>query len=360
MRRAHLSLLICPECRADQLSFKAVRESEGDVIREGSIVCDACAKEYPILKSIPRFVPIENYASSFGFEWLQHARTQYDSYTGVPISETRFFKETKWPRHLAGQRLLEVGSGSGRFTEIAVKTGATVCSLDYSFAVEANYASNGRNPNLLIVQGDIYKMPFRETSFEKVLCIGVLQHTPDVKKSYLTLTRYLKPGGRITVDVYKRNDTLRGHLGKLVSTKYFVRPITRHIPPERLYKVVKGYINTVWPAARVINKIPKLGNWLNWRLLIADYRGVFPLSEEHLKEWAILDTFDMTSPKFDRPQTIATMLNWSKEAGLTEVESHYGYNGVECRGRRPGPDWDGPLPRTSTCSPPDHAIPLVI
>ena len=33
-------------------------------------------------------------------------------------------------------------------------------------------------------------------------------------------------------------------------------------------------------------------------LLIADYRGILDLSEEQLKEWAILDTFDVLSPMY--------------------------------------------------------------
>ena len=65
--------------------------------------------------------------------------------------QKRFFESSKWSRDLKGETILEVGSGSGRFTEHAVSTGAMVISLDYSIAVEANYASNGHNKNLLIV-----------------------------------------------------------------------------------------------------------------------------------------------------------------------------------------------------------------
>src|SRR6185437_11529200 len=123
---------------------------------------------------VPRFVPRENYASGFGLEWTKHARTQYDSYSGIRASELRFFGQTGWPRDLTGELILEVGSGSGRFTEQAVSTGATVVSLDYSYAVEANFASNGARSNLLIVQADIFAMPFRPNTFDRVFCFGVL------------------------------------------------------------------------------------------------------------------------------------------------------------------------------------------
>lgn len=334
MRPEHPHLLACPECKGS-LALAPGAVLAGGSIETGQLGCARCHAHYDILRHVPRFVPLDNYASGFGLEWTQHARTQYDSYTGTKISETRFFNETKWPRDLRGELLLEVGSGSGRFTEQAAGTGATVVSIDYSVAVEANYASNGGRSNVLIAQGDIYRLPVREAAFDKVLCLGVLQHTPDPERSFHTLVRYLKPGGRLTVDVYKRNDSLRGWIGKLFATKYIVRPFTRRMEPHALYRRVTAYINFMWPLARVINRIPRFGRWLNWRLLVADYRGVFDLSEDLLKEWAILDTFDMLSPRYDYPQTLDTVRGWFAKAGLEEVEVHYGYNGIEGRGRKP-------------------------
>jgi ubiquinone/menaquinone biosynthesis C-methylase UbiE/uncharacterized protein YbaR (Trm112 family) len=333
VRTEHLQHLACPECKG-RLNLLPGHVLSGESVETGRLECDGCRRQYPIERHIPRFVPLENYAAGFGLEWTRHSRTQYDSYTGVKISETRFFKETKWPTKMPGERLLEVGSGSGRFTECAAATGAMVVSVDYSVAVEANYASNGTKPNVLIVQGDIYKLPVRDEYFDKVLCIGVLQHTPDPARAFMELPRYLKPGGRLTVDVYKKKNSIRGYLGRLVSTKYIVRPLTRRMAPEKLYRRVEAYINFMWPIARVINRIPKIGRWLNWRLLVADYRGVFPLPEHLLKEWAILDTFDMLSPRYDYPQTIETVREWFEKAGLEEVEVQYGYNGIEGRGRK--------------------------
>ena len=98
-------------------------------------------------------------------------------------SEQRFFGETGWPRDMAGELILEVGSGSGRFNEQAARTGATVVSLDYSYAVDANNASNGARNNVLIVQADVFAMPFRPRSFDRVFCFGMLQHTPRVPRA---------------------------------------------------------------------------------------------------------------------------------------------------------------------------------
>ena len=90
----------------------------------------------------------------------------------------------------------------------------------------------------------------------------------------------------------------------------------------------------MWPLSTKLMKIPKIGNSLNWRLLIGDYSS-YGLSDALLKEWAYLDTFDMLSPRYDSPQTISTIRRWFVEAGLIDIDVHYGYNGVEGRGRKP-------------------------
>ena len=325
MRREHLSLLRCPACKG-VLTLSAQREQEGRV-ETGALTCAACIREYPVLRYIPRFVPLENYASGFGLEWTRHARTQYDSDSGISQSRERFFSETRWPAQLMGERILEAGSGSGRFTEHAAATGATVCSLDYSYAVEANYASNGRKPNVLIVQGDIYAMPFAYASFDRAFCFGVLQHTPHPYRAFRSLVRYVKPGGPIAIDIYKKT------VGQyLLSTKYAVRPLTKRLPPEQLYRLVRLWVNGLWPVAGVVRRVPKVGVSLNWRLLIADYSRL-GLSGPQLREWAVLDTFDMLAPAYDIPERLPVVRRWFERAGLTEIDVHYGWNGIEGRGK---------------------------
>jgi hypothetical protein len=90
----------------------------------------------------------------------------------------------------------------------------------------------------------------------------------------------------------------------------------------------------MWPLVKALRLVPK-GRALSWRLLIADYYGDLPLSEEQLQEWAILDTFDMLSPVYDRPQRVEDVRNWFEKAGLEDVTVEKGYNGILGRGRRP-------------------------
>jgi SAM-dependent methyltransferase len=327
MKQKWLEYLVCPMCEGELL-LANVRIKNNDAIEEGTLQCGRCNKKFEIVRYIPRFVSLENYASGFGFEWTKHARTQFDSYSGDNVSEARFFSETKWARNLSGEVILEVGSGSGRFTEQALATGAIVVSMDYSYAVEANYASNGSNDNVFIVQADLYKMPFKKSFFDKVLCIGVLQHTPNVERAFAALPKYLKPGGSLVIDVYRK----RSFVERLFMVANWARLFTKNMSHERLYKWVSVYVNAIWPIITLIHT--HYGPRLSSILVVPYYGNKYKLSEEMLKEWAILDTFDRLSPVYDNPQTIETITKWFANANLAQVDIQYGLNGIVGRAKK--------------------------
>jgi len=324
MKENFVDYLACPDCHGE-ITISKIEQKVADRIKTGELTCTKCKTVYPIVSFIPRFVPIENYATNFGLEWNAHYNTQYDSHSGIGVSEKRFFEETKWSRNLKGEFILEVGSGSGRFTEQAATTGAMVVSMDYSFAVEANYKSNGHKDNVFIVQGTIYSMPFKRNFFDKLFCIGVIQHTPEPKKSLLALPEFLKDGGKLVADFYIKRPY------NFLVTKYWVRPFTKNKDPKKLYEGVKKYIDFMWPLSLLIAKIPVIGRHINWSLLVADY-STKGLKGDILKEWAYLDTYDMLSPHFDFPQTVKTVKQWFADAKLVDIDVHEGYNGVEGRG----------------------------
>jgi hypothetical protein len=66
---------------------------------------------------------------------------------------------------------------------------------------------------------------------------------------------------------------------------------------------------------------------------MADCRGVYDAPDDTLRVLAELDTFDMLSPMYDRPQTISEVRRWFRDAALTDVVRP-GHNGIEARDRR--------------------------
>ncbi len=315
-----LDPFVCPRCRG---GLAAVHDP-GKAPQ--ALRCAKCDLTYPVVAGVPRFVPSEHYAASFGMQWNRHRRTQLDSYTGQPISRSRVFVTTGWPERLDGQRVLEAGSGAGRFTEILVTTGAHVYSFDYSSAVDANATNNAAAPNLTLFQGDIFNIPLRQEFFDKVLCIGVLQHTPDPERAFKSLATYVRSGGELAVDLYPKR------LTALLSWKYVLRPITMRMDRERLYRVVERAVDLLLPLAKPLRRV---AGRAGVRLLpICEYTHL-GLSPEVNREWAVLDTFDMYSPAHDHPQTLDTLARWFAEAGFVNVHVARGPNGIIGRGMKP-------------------------
>lgn len=293
---------------------------------DASLRCANCQATYPVRDGIARFVPADNYSGSFGLQWNRHRRTQLDSAVGKPISENRLRQATGWERELRGQRIMEAGSGAGRFTEVLCRTGAEVFSFDYSSAVEANRHNNGAQSNLRLFQADIFGIPLREAWFDHVLCLGVLQHTPDPEQAFMSLARHVKPGGDLVIDVYRRS------LAAALQWKYLLRPITRRMAPARLYGIVEALAPPLVAPTRWLRRMAgRVGARLS-PIVEYSHLGLTPEQNVH---WAVLDTFDMYSPAYDLPQTADTVRRWFGAVGFQQVEVFNGLNGVVGRGRRP-------------------------
>lgn len=316
----------CPACRSDRLRIATVAVGTPEDVQEGEIHCDDCHATYPITRGLPRFVPASNYADSFGFQWNAHAKTQLDSHSGLPISSNRVFEVTSWPRDMRGQRVLEAGSGAGRFSEVLLDTGAELVSFDYSTAVDANWANNRGKGALHLFQGDIFNIPLREASFDKVFCLGVLQHTPDPAKAFKSLTRFVKPGGQLAVDAYTRS------AASLLQWKYLLRPITKRMNKTTLYRCIEVCTPPLVPLAAFFRKVAGRAGGRVLPIIQYAHLGLPPKLNT---QWAILDTFDMYSPAHDHPQSLATVTQWFKDAGFINIDVRYGPNGVVGTGTRP-------------------------
>jgi SAM-dependent methyltransferase len=324
MKSRDLSQYRCPTCGAPDLSVVVTKEVDSQ-IAEGELRCINCASSFSIHNCIPRFVDARNYADSFGFQWNVHAKTQLDSQTGLSISHDRVFESTGWAQSLPNQRILEAGSGAGRFTECLVRTGAEIFSFDYSAAVDANWRNNGDSPNLHLFQGDLRKMPLAKGSFDKVLCLGVIQHTPDPHASFLSLAEMVRPDGELVIDIYRRD------LLALLQWKYILRPLTTRMPQQDLYEVISKVAPPMIPAAKLLRKI---GGRAGARLVpIVEYSHL-GLTDEQNKHWSILDTFDAYAPAHDHPQTRQMIESWFQEIQFVDVKVARGTNGLVGKGKR--------------------------
>lgn len=302
---------------------------------KGGTLIDSRGNQYPIIDFIPRFIKQDNYCESFSVEWEQHPELLFGQHSNYTLYQERFYKETRWGKDLKGQLMLEAGCGPGALTSFALETGATVVSFDASTSVEQNYKENGQHENVLIVQADIYEMPFPDNCFDKVFCFGVLQHTPSPRTSLTRLGAKLKPGGEVVSDIYTFPATAHPYRG-LMQSKYFLRKFTADMDPRKLYNLIRWYVNLVWYPSQMIGKRIPGGVQINRRLLLDDYPSRLPgIHPDRYREFARLDIFDFLSPKYDIPSTLDEFRAWHQEIGLEQIEVNYGYNGIEGRGKKP-------------------------
>ena len=310
-----LERLRCPKTGTTlRLAEGATVDGAGEIL-EGVLVSTSGGHSYQIRNGIPRFVPQSNYADNFGMQWNRFARTQLDSHSGHRVSADRFWHATDWdPAALKGQWVLDVGCGSGRFAEIALGAGANVVALDYSSAVDACRANLKDWPNLHVVLGDIYALPFEKGAFSFVYSLGVLQHTPDVAESFARLPPMVAPGGRLCVDYYRKS------WRSLLLPKYWLRPLTKRVPNETLFRGLQTALPLLLAVSNLVGAIPVVGKTLRRIVPVANFRGELPLSPQQHKEWALLDTFDWLSPEYDNPQTVEAAREMIERAGMKQIE----------------------------------------
>jgi 2-polyprenyl-3-methyl-5-hydroxy-6-metoxy-1,4-benzoquinol methylase len=284
-------------------------------IESGWLLTEDGSHRYEIRNFIPRFVPQSNYADSFGMQWQRFRKTQLDSHSGQPISAKRFWEATGWrAADLAGQRVLDVGCGAGRFAEIALQAGAEVVALDYSSAVDACYANLRDHASLFVVQGDVYALPFPPRSFAFVYSLGVLQHTPDVGRAFAALPPMLAPDGKLCVDFYEKS------WKSALLPKYWLRPVAKRVPKPQLFALLENWVPRLLPLSAALGRVPRVGSLLKRVVPVANYIGELPLDDRQQVEWSLLDTFDWLSPTFDNPQTASTVRRWLDEAGLRQID----------------------------------------
>lgn len=269
------------------------------------------ARVAPVADGIAEFV-CDDTQAHFGLQWNRFATVQLDSVNGTTQSRDRLLDQSGFtPRDFAGELVLEVGCGAGRFTEILLRFGARVVSTDFSTAVRANRQNNGRerdDASVVFARADIFDLPFAPQAFDIVLCYGVVQHTGHPAAAVHRLWDMVAPGGVLLVDRY------RAHPRTFLPLKYLLRPVTKRLAPEKLLDAIERSVDWLFP--RQITVFRRLqGSRILRPVLVAANRltvnSVFPvnlyvrgeLDRETARAWSILDTFDMYGPRYDLPQT---------------------------------------------------------
>jgi SAM-dependent methyltransferase len=249
MKEKLLDLLACPTCGGDILLANVGRYEDKEII-EGVLNCKKCHREYKIARGVPRFAELDKVeadkaetAENFGWQWThftQEDERYREQFLGwlQPVQQD-FFKD---------KIVLEGGCGKGRHTKLAAEWGAKeVVGIDLGEAVESAFALTRDLPNAHIIQCDIFKLPLKK-AFDYAFSVGVLHHTPDPKKAFLSLAGKVKKGGHISAWVYGAENN---------------KWIMKYVNPIR-----EGFTSRInQPLLYQLSKLPTLSLFLTTKLL---------------------------------------------------------------------------------------------
>lgn len=302
-------------------------------LKECYICPSGCA--FPAKGGLPRFVPVENYASSFGLQWNQYRTTQLDSHTGLTISKDRLIRLLGGSLDVVkGKMVLEAGCGAGRFTELLLGAGAHLNAVDLSTAVEANYKNCSSYPNYSVCQASILELPFAPDQFDIVICIGVIQHTPNPEQTIDALCKQLKPGGLLVIDHYTYGYPE-------TPSRCLLRSLLLKLPGKIALPFCKVLSALLWPFHRLFwagRKLPGFGRIRHLFLRLSpmvDYHDAYPqLGPRLLKVWATLDTHDTLTDYYKHLRSAAELGEHLAKCGMESIETCYAGNGVEVRARK--------------------------
>ncbi len=316
---------------AEPLALHGGFGNSNEVEHAAALAC-ASGCQVPVVRGIPRFVTSDDYAAAFGWQWKRFQRSQLDSYSGTTISRDRLSRCLGGSLEaVRGKTVLEAGCGAGRFTEVLLDAGARVVATDLSAAVEANYANCGTSHSYFICQADVRELPVAPRSFDVVVCLGVVQHTPNPEETIAALAGYVKPGGLLAMDHYSR-------AYPATWSRRLIRALLLRLPPERSRYVALGITHALLPLHRALwhrrRGFGRLRRYLARVSPVVDYYDAYPeLGPDLLAEWALLDTHDTLTDYYKHlrePEEIrATLL----ALGLRDVTVCRAGNGVEARAR---------------------------
>lgn len=104
---------------------------------------------------------------------------------------------------VAGERVLDLATGTGLIARLAAQAGSAVAGVDLSpgMLAAARSLSRGRIP---LAAGDTQLMPFQDDCFDLVTCGISLSHFPDVSIALKEILRVLRPEGRFVASAWGR------------------------------------------------------------------------------------------------------------------------------------------------------------
>lgn len=290
----------------------------------------SCGLAYPVIEGIPRLIhnareeypeffarhglavedakpapaaqPVADRRSSrsFGRQWQIYREgdaTWFKDDHGLRKREFLYNLQTT-PEELSSSTVLDGGCGNGELTRSFAEYGPEVVAMDFSRSVEGarrrlfekGFPVSHRVHHL---QGNVLELPLLARSFDMVHSSGVLHHTPSTYRAFRSISKAVKPGGKLYIQLYRRRPTWI-HL-----VNVSLRAVTTRLPMGFLY----GLCYVATPVHSALSR------------LMHRLRGESAPPRATARERAV-QMFDNYSPKFQYRHTVPEIMDLFRSEGF--------------------------------------------
>ena len=167
-----------------------------------------------------------------------------------------------------GQRVLDVGCGSGWLTEQLAERGMYVVASDLATVGVKGVKKRleGGSSHISFLVGDVYHLPWAPGAFDGVVLSEVAEHLEDLDRALDEIHAALRKGGRLVVTV-PNNEQIRWHLcihcNRLTPANAHVRSFTE----GALIAILEDHGFAVVKTAELSNKLLEILRfpvWTRW------------------------------------------------------------------------------------------------
>ena len=211
-----VTLLHCPASGEALRLLESTQVAPDGEIVEGTL--GTATKRYPITNGIPRFVEDVSANPTWDFKWRVLDAGRGLNFRIIDKSDSAYTTHDIYDRnnhdgaaykHMNGGLVLDIGCGVGQYAvrSLLENNPRKLVAIDLTSGVDVfRKVVQERYPQLmrrlLIVQANVFALPFAPATFDYVYSLGVLMHTGQTLTALDRACAMVKEGGEINVWIY--------------------------------------------------------------------------------------------------------------------------------------------------------------
>jgi SAM-dependent methyltransferase len=179
-----------------------------------------------------------------------------------------FAVATKLLQPSPDDRIVDLGAGGGWCSDLLQRLNRKAIAVDISLAMLQVSRERGTRVPISAVAGDLERLPFLDSSFDKAICLNALHHIPDMPAAVREIARVLSPKG---IAVFSEPGAGHANMPASISATRDYGVLEQEVLVEPFIEMCQaaGFNDVrVCPIAYVIPEFElSLDEWRAWRRL---------------------------------------------------------------------------------------------